>query len=82
MGGATVPQEETLRGICNENVSLATEVRVQLDNALGAGAETAEQAPAPISPNVIDQALESARQTRTLLRGILETVVAGIINRI
>jgi len=77
---ATV-KEETLRDICNENVNIASEIRNVLDNALGTSPpQTATEC--PISSDIIEQALESARQTRGLLRGISTTLVGSIINRI
>lgn len=74
-------KEETLREICNQNVGIAQEVRTELDNALGSSPPTDSKAEA-ISPNVMDQALEAAKATRGLLRGIQETLITGILNRI
>lgn len=78
----TAGQEDTLRSVSNDNLNIAIEIRSQLDSALGADQINPDSTATPISPNMIDQALDSARATRNLLRGILETLVSGIINRI
>ncbi|KKL61206.1 hypothetical protein LCGC14_2197620 [marine sediment metagenome] len=78
--GQTV--EATLRGVCADNVSLAQDIQANLNGALGESKATTGTACEAVSPNIIQQALDSAQLTHSLLREIQETINAGILNRI
>ncbi len=81
---AKAPQEETLRDICNENINIASDIKGALDEALGTLTPSASSVAteAAVPSDIIEQAVNAARETRGLLRDIKTTLVCSIINRI
>ena len=80
MAGQTV--EATLRGVCADNAGLAQDIQADLNGALGENKPTTGTACEAVSPNIVQQALDSAQLTNSLLREIREALTAGILNRI
>ena len=79
MAGETV--EETLRDVCSANVDIATDIKTALYNALGTCSVGSAVGPLETT-NIIDQALNSAQETRNLLQVILDTITVNVLNRI